>query len=95
MKSNLAQQATTDNTSDFLVGDVVVLSPYAGDFAKSENALYELIAFENKLETLAILSTRNGIEVRSGVEHLRHASIAELQAKRRLTKAEQSAAEVS
>lgn len=81
--------------SDFLVGDVVVLSPYAGDFAKSNNALYELVAFENKLKTLAILSIKNGVEVRSGIEHLRHATVAELHANRRLTEAEHALAEVS
>lgn len=81
--------------SDFLVGDVVVLSPYAGDFAKSNNALYELVAFENKLKTLAILSIKNGVEVRSGIEHLRHATVDELHAKRRLNEAEHALAEVS
>ncbi|RZG48091.1 hypothetical protein [Acinetobacter wuhouensis] len=81
--------------SDFLIGDVVVLNQYAGDFAKSNNALYELIAFENKLETLAILSAKSGLEVRSGIEYLRPATVAELQANRRLTEAEQALAEVS
>ena len=62
------------NNHDFKAGDLVVLSPYAGDFAKANNALYDLIAFENKLKTLAILISTNGVVVRSGVEHLIHAT---------------------
>ena len=72
------------DSREFKVGDLVVLNPFAGDFAKMNDALYDLFAFENDLETLAVLSDRKGGEVRSSIEHLRHVTREEFKAGHRL-----------
>ncbi|MFC2997635.1 hypothetical protein ACFODO_20785, partial [Acinetobacter sichuanensis] len=72
------------NSSEFKVGDLVVLIQFANDFAREHDALYDLFDFENDLETLAVLSDRKGGEVRSSTQHLRHATLAEFKAGRRL-----------
>lgn len=69
-----------DDSRKFEVGDAVVLSRYSGDFAKANDALYVIFDFENALETLAVLSDQKGGEVRSGTEHLIHATPAEIKA---------------
>lgn len=73
-----------DDSRKFEVGDAVVLSRYSGDFAKANDALYVIFDFENALETLAVLSDQKGGEVRSGTEHLIHATPAEIAAGHRL-----------
>lgn len=73
-----------DDSRKFEVGDAVVLSRYSGDFAKANDALYVIFDFENALETLAVLSDQKGGEVRSGTEHLIHATLAEIKAGHRI-----------
>jgi hypothetical protein len=69
---------------EFEVGDLVVLSPFSGDFAKSHNALYDIFDFENDLKTIALMSDRKGGEVRSSTQHLRLATKAEFEAGHRI-----------
>jgi hypothetical protein len=70
--------------SNFEIGDQVVLSPFSGDFAKDNGALYDIFDFENDLETLAVLTDRKGGEVRSSTEHLRYPTKEEIAAGHRI-----------
>jgi hypothetical protein len=69
---------------NFEIGDQVVLSPFSGDFAKDNDALYDIFDFENDLETLAVLTDRNGGEVRSSTAHLRYPTKEEIAAGHRI-----------
>lgn len=84
MQTNLSNESTKYNQQDFLPGDVVVLvNP------TSSNDLYEIEAFQPK-EYYWLVG--------GGITHkneIRPATVAELNAKRRLTNAEQALAEVS
>jgi FKBP-type peptidyl-prolyl cis-trans isomerase 2 len=83
MKLNLPQHHTNDK-SDFLVGDVVV---FIDDFMHDE------LMTVHKVQDDGVLLDGNR---KFALSHLlRHASIVELNAKRRLTLAEQSLGEVS
>lgn len=84
LSTAIAQHEQGSNSSEFKVGDLVVLIQFANDFAREHDALYDLFDFENDLETLAVLSDRKGGEVRSSTQHLRHATLAEFKAGRRL-----------
>lgn len=69
---------------DFEIGDLVVLSQFSGDFAKAHDDIFQIFDFENDLKTLALLSGRNDIEVRSSSEHLRHATLEEFKLNHRI-----------
>lgn len=91
MKSNLAQHQNTNNiNADFLLGDVVVLTA-----AGTKDELLEIIEhkYTDDLYRVKILSSGACGPVSKG--EIRTASIAEIQAKRRLTEVEQALAEVS
>lgn len=83
--TNLAQQVIEDNM-DFLIGDSVVLDGALGNF----DEIYEIIeVYENNVDVyigIGILTLNK--------KFVRSASTIELNAKRRLTKAEQALAEV-
>ncbi|EHT1073321.1 hypothetical protein [Acinetobacter baumannii] len=89
-KTNLSNQTTERNQPEFLVGDVVVLTKECRTFKSND-------LFEVKNKTLTSLwtikSEKHLILVSS--KEIRTATVAELNAKRRLTKAEQALAEVS
>ena len=89
-KTNLSNQTTERNQPEFLVGDVVVLTKECRTFKSND-------LFEVKNKTLTSLwtikSAKHLILVSS--KEIRTATVAELNAKRRLTKAEQALAEVS
>ena len=89
-KTNLSNQTTERNQPEFLVGDVVVLTKECRSFKSND-------LFEVKNKTLTSLwtikSEKHLILVSS--KEIRTATVAELNAKRRLTKAEQALAEVS
>ncbi|EPP3357492.1 hypothetical protein ACUN42_001918 [Acinetobacter baumannii] len=89
-KTNLSNQTTERNQPDFLIGDVVVLTKECRTFKSND-------LFEVKNKTLTSLwtikSEKHLILVSS--KEIRTATVAELNAKRRLTKAEQALAEVS
>lgn len=88
--NNLSEQPIELNSPDFLIGDVVVLTKECRTF-KSNNL------FEVKNKTLTSLwtikSEKHLILVSS--KEIRTATVSELNAKRRLTSAEQVLAEVS
>ncbi|MCE6000255.1 hypothetical protein KWF86_08250 [Acinetobacter pittii] len=89
-KTNLSNQTTERNQPEFLVGDVVVLTKECRSF--KSNDLFEV---KNKTLTwLWTIKSENHLILVSSKE-IRTATVAELNAKRRLTKAEQALAEVS
>ena len=83
--ANLPQQVIEDNI-DFLIGDAVVLDKALGNF----DGIYEITeVYENNVDvyiSIGILTLNK--------RFVRSASTTELNAKRRLTKAEQALAEV-
>ena len=84
MKSNLAQEAIPYNDSDFLIGDVVV---FIDAFKPAE------LMTVHKVQQYGVLLNGNR---NFALNHLvRTASTVELNAKRRLSQAEQALAEVS
>ncbi|MFX7992696.1 hypothetical protein GO884_07260 [Acinetobacter baumannii] len=90
MQTNLSNQTSKHNLREFLVGDVVVLTEECRTF--KSNDLFEV---KNKnLTSLWIIKSENHLILVSSKE-IRTATVAELNAKRRLTKAEQALAEVS
>ncbi|AWS01227.1 hypothetical protein ACVYBP_18490 [Acinetobacter baumannii] len=90
MQTNLSNQTSKHNLQEFLVGDVVVLTEECRTF--KSNDLFEV---KNKnLTSLWIIKSENHLILVSSKE-IRTATVAELNAKRRLTKAEQALAEVS
>ncbi|MEJ5033892.1 hypothetical protein WH243_01110 [Acinetobacter sp. MYb177] len=83
--ANLAQQVIEDNT-DFLIGDAVVLNQVIGSFDEIYNVVE---VYENTVDVyigIGILTINK--------KFVRSASTIELNAKRRLTLAEQTLAEV-
>lgn len=89
-KTNLSNQTTERNQPEFLVGDVVVLTKECRSF--KSNDLFEV---KNKtLTSLWTIKSQNHLFLVSSKE-IRTATVAELNAKRRLTSAEQALAEVS
>ncbi|EXS22788.1 hypothetical protein QX205_06680 [Acinetobacter pittii] len=89
-KTNLSNQSMNSNDLDFLVGDMVVLTEECRTF--KSNDLFEV---KNKtLTSLWAIKSENHLILVSSKE-IRTATVAELNAKRRLTSAEQVLAEVS
>ena len=83
--ANVAQQVIEDNT-DFLIGDAVVLNEVIGSFDEIYNVVE---VYENTVDVyigIGILTLNKKL--------VRSASTTELNAKRRLTEAEQALAEV-
>ena len=73
MKTNLAQHINPSNLTDFLPGDVVVF--------KSENAIEQLLTVSKAEQDNVLLESNS----KFASSHLiRHATVAELKAKRRL-----------
>ncbi|HAV5611747.1 TPA: hypothetical protein JI132_18030 [Acinetobacter baumannii] len=90
MQNNLANQSANYNLPEFLSGDVVVLTEECRTF--KSNDLFEV---KNKtLTSLWTIKSQNHLFLVSSKE-IRSATVAELNAKRRLTSAEQALAEVS
>ncbi|RJN74700.1 hypothetical protein D3X68_08130 [Acinetobacter baumannii] len=90
MQTNLSNQTSKHNLQEFLVGDMVVLTEECRTF--KSNDLFEV---KNKtLTSLWTIKSENHLILVSSKE-IRTATVAELNAKRRLTKAEQALAEVS
>ncbi|AYX88695.1 hypothetical protein RGN99_003705 [Acinetobacter baumannii] len=88
--NNLSEQPIELNSPDFLIGDVVVLTKECRTF--KSNDLFEV---KNKtLTRLWTIKSENHLILVSSKE-IRTATVAELNAKRRLTSAEQALAEVS
>ncbi|EPF9895987.1 hypothetical protein ACSWNE_003475 [Acinetobacter baumannii] len=90
MQNNLANQSANYNTPEFIPGDVVVLTKECRTF--KSNDLFEV---KNKtLTSLWTIKSENHLILVSSKE-IRTATVAELNAKRRLTSTEQALAEVS
>lgn len=90
MQTNLSNQTSEGNSPEFLIGDVVVLTEDCRSF--NSNDLFEV---RNKtLTMLWTIRSENHLILVSSNE-IRTATVAELNAKRRLTIAEQALAEVS
>ncbi|EMI6455479.1 hypothetical protein B9X73_07370 [Acinetobacter baumannii] len=88
--SNLSERSAELNSPDFLIGDVVVLTKECRTF--KSNDLFEV---KNKtLTSLWTIKSENHLILVSSKE-IRTATVSELNAKRRLTSAEQALAEVS
>ena len=87
-----------ESESDFLVGDVVCITeawrPNANNLYVFENAIGDSVQV-----SLFAHGISRAIAIAAGfcvsIENIRHATVAELQVKRRLTEAEQALAEVS
>ncbi|MDC5427967.1 hypothetical protein [Acinetobacter baumannii] len=89
-KTNLSNQSMNSNDLEFLVGDMVVLTEECRTF--KSNDLFEV---KNKtLTSLWTIKSENHLILVSSKE-IRTATVAELNAKRRKTSAEQALAEVS
>lgn len=89
MQTNLPNQTANYNLPEFLPGDVVVLTEECRSF--KSNDLFEV---KNKtLNSLWTIKSQNHLILVSSKE-IRTATVAELNAKRRLTSAEQALAEV-
>lgn len=98
MESTLAQQKSKDNQQDFIAGDVVCITEA---WRPNRDNLY---VFEGVVDGTVFVSlfapgANNAFTEMLGfcvsIENIRTATVAELHAKRRLTKAEQALAEVS
>ncbi|WP_407478651.1 hypothetical protein [Acinetobacter baumannii] len=88
--NNLSEQPIELNSPDFLIGDVVLLTKECRTF--KSNDLFEV---KNKtLTSLWTIKSENHLILVSSKE-IRTATVSELNAKRRLTSAEQALAEVS
>lgn len=91
MKTNLSQQQDTNNISDnYRYGDVVVLTKLCRTFYS--NDLFEVKG--KATERLWSIKSKNHHIIVASKE-IRPATVAEIQANRRLTEAEQALAEVS
>lgn len=90
MQTNLSNQTAKGNLPDFLVGDLVVLTPHG-----SKDYLLEIIGYKytNDLYRVKVISSGACGPVHKS--QIRHATVAELNARRRLTDVEQALAEVS
>lgn len=90
MQTNLSNQLSEHNSQEFLVGDIVVLTEECRSF--KSNDLFEV---KNKtLTRLWTIKSENHLILVS-LKEIRTATVAELNARRRLTNAEQALAEVS
>ena len=83
--TNLTQQVIEDN-ADFLIGDAVVLNEVIGNFDEIYNVVE---VYENTVDVYIGIGT-----LTLNKRFVRSASTTELNAKRRLTEAEQALAEV-
>ncbi|WP_336020857.1 hypothetical protein [Acinetobacter bereziniae] len=91
MKTNLSQQQDTNNISDnYKSGDVVVLTKLCRTFYS--NDLFEVKG--KATERLWSIKSKNHHIIVASKE-IRPATVAEIQANRRLTEAEQALVEVS
>ena len=87
--TNLTDQQLEDN-QEFLVGDVVVVNP-----PNTTDELLEIIDHKYTNDLLRVRIINSGFCGPIHKSDIRHATVAEIQANRRLTNAELSQAEVS
>ncbi|MGQ2386319.1 hypothetical protein [Acinetobacter ursingii] len=87
--NNLTDQQLEDNR-EFLVGDVVVVNP-----PNTTDELLEIIDYKYTNDLLRVRIINSGFCGPIHKSDIRHATVAELNAKRRLTDAEMALGEVS
>ena len=89
MQTNLTEQPTKLNTQEFVVGDMVVVN----ELEHSE--IFEVFGFYYSTPKRLFVKSVCGKQLALPFQFFRSASIAELEAKRRLTSEELARAEVS
>ncbi|MFL4375745.1 hypothetical protein RJ730_16945 [Acinetobacter baumannii] len=90
MQNNLSEQPTELNSEEFVVGDMVVVNEL------DHNEIFEVFGFYYSTPTKRLfVKSACGKQLALPVQFFRSASIAELEAKRRLTAEELARAEVS
>ncbi|WP_431014386.1 hypothetical protein [Acinetobacter nosocomialis] len=95
MESNLSELSTKHNSHQFSVSDVVVIQNHI-IWPLGSDSLFTIVGIKGDfLGDHVSMVDINGNVWTSGVKFLRHATVAEHNAKRRLTNAEQALAEVS
>ncbi|MDS7931869.1 hypothetical protein RMB13_20750 [Acinetobacter sp. V102_4] len=77
--TNLPNQSTKHNPPEFLPGDVVVLT-----HQKYKDVLLEVVGFSSDPELLKVKSLKTALCGYVFIADLRHATVAEIKAKRRL-----------
>lgn len=89
MQTNLSEQPTELNSQEFVVGDMVVVNEL------KHNEIFEVFGFYYSTPKRLFAKSASGKQLALPVQFFRSASIAELEAKRRLTAKELARAEVS
>ncbi|OJK07001.1 hypothetical protein BRY75_09690 [Acinetobacter baumannii] len=88
-KINLTEQPTKFKAEEFLVGDMVVINEL------EHNEIFEVLGFYYSTPKRLFVKSACGTQLTLPVQFFRSTSIAELDAKRRLTAEELARAEVS
>ncbi|MDC4610134.1 hypothetical protein ACOCIZ_19130 [Acinetobacter baumannii] len=89
MQNNLSEQPTELNSEEFVVGDMVVVNELDHD------EIFEVFGFYYSTPKRLFVNSACGKQLALPIQFFRSASIAELEAKRRLTTEELARAEVS
>jgi len=89
MQTNLSEQPTELNSQEFVVGDMVVVNEL------DHNEIFEVFGFYYSTPKRLFVKSACGKQLALPVQFFRSASIAELEAKRRLSAEELARAEVS
>jgi len=89
MQTNLSEQPTELNSQEFVVGDMVVVNEM------DHNEIFEVFGFYYSTPKRLFVTSVCGKQLVLPVQFFRSASIAELEAKRRLSTEELARAEVS
>ncbi|MDH2509749.1 hypothetical protein QDS52_12070 [Acinetobacter baumannii] len=87
--NNLSEQPTELNSQEFVIGDMVVVNEL------DHNEIFEVFGFYYSIPKRVFVKSVRGKQLALPVQFFRSASIAELEAKRRLTTEELARAEVS
>jgi len=89
MQTNLSEQLIELNSQEFVIGDMVVINEL------DHNEIFEVFGFYYSTPIRLFVKSVCGKQLALPVQFFRSASIAELEAKRRLTAEELARAEVS
>jgi len=89
MQTNLSEQPIELNSQEFVVGDMVVANEL------EHNEIFEVLGFYYSTSKRLFVKSACGKQLALPVQFFRSASIAELEAKRRLSAEELARAEVS
>ncbi|ARG16045.1 hypothetical protein B7L44_05235 [Acinetobacter nosocomialis] len=95
MQTNLSNQQPEGNLQEFIVGDMVVIQDHIMWPLGSDSIFCITEIKSDFLGDHVSMTDIKGNGWTSGTRYIRHATVAELNAKRRLTNAEHALAEVS